>query len=368
MGPLAGFKVVEIAGIGPCPIAGMMLADLGAEVILVERLVASENAAAVGGATSSAYFRRGKQSIALDLKEPEAVEVVLKLMAKADVLIEGFRPGVMERLGLGPDVCLTKNPALVYGRMTGWGQSGPLAHSAGHDLNYLAISGVLHYSGLPGDAPYPTPTVLGDIGSGSNMLVLGILSALLHAQRTGQGQVIDAAICDGAVYNQTLLASVREEGAISETPGETFFGAASHWCNTYACSDGRYITVQALEPNFYRELISLCGFSDDPDFRRQYDKKTWPAALQKMTDLFASQPQSHWCELLSGTDACFAPVLSLPEAAEDTHIKARGCFLQGNLNLEPAPAPRFSVTPQEVGQIPEPGEHTEAILGLLGNL
>lgn len=365
MGPLAGTKVVEIAGIGPCPIAGMMLADLGAEVILVERKVASENAAAVGGATDFAYFRRGKQSIALDLKDPEAIEVVLQLVEQAEVLIEGFRPGVMERLGLGPEACLARKPSLVYGRMTGWGQSGPLSHSAGHDINYLSITGILHYGGIPGDAPYPTPTVLGDIGSGSNMLVLGILSALLHVQRGGEGQVIDAAICDGAIYNQALLASVREEGAISENPGETFFGAASPWCNTYPCADGRYVTVQALEPNFYRELITLCGFADDPDFTRQHDKNAWPAARAKMAALFANQPQSHWSELLSGTDACFAPVLTLPEAAENAHIKARECFVEGSAGLQPAPAPRFSVTQQEVGQIPKPGEHGEAIMQAL---
>ena len=224
MGPLAGIKVLEIAGIGPCPIAGMMLADLGAEVILVERAAANKNAAEVG---QNGFFNRGKQSIALDLKDPKAVESVLQLAEQSDVLIEGFRPGVMERLGLGPEVVHQRKASLVYGRMTGWGQDGPLSHAAGHDLNYLAISGILHYGGLPGDAPYPTPTVLGDIGSGSNMLVLGILAALLHAQRTGEGQVIDAAICDGAIYNQTLIAGLRGEGAISETPSETFFGGAS---------------------------------------------------------------------------------------------------------------------------------------------
>ncbi|BFM09235.1 MAG: CoA transferase [Rhodospirillaceae bacterium] len=363
MGPLAGIKVLEIAGIGPCPIAGMMLADLGAEVILVERAAANKNAAEVG---QNGFFNRGKQSIALDLKDPKAVESVLQLAEQSDVLIEGFRPGVMERLGLGPEVVHQRKASLVYGRMTGWGQDGPLSHAAGHDLNYLAISGILHYGGLPGDAPYPTPTVLGDIGSGSNMLVLGILAALLHAQRTGEGQVIDAAICDGAIYNQTLIAGLRGEGAISETPSETFFGGASPWCNSYPCSDGRYITVQALEPNFYRELIALCGFEDDPDFARQHDKKTWPAAREKMAVLFASKPRSHWCELLSGTDACFAPVLSLPEAAEDEHIRARECFVAGEGLLQPAPAPKFSATQQEVGDVPRSGEHTERILRSLG--
>ena len=363
MGPLEGIKVIEIAGIGPCPITGMMLADLGAEVILVERAAENPNGAGVGGVIESAFFRRGKKSIALDLKIPESINAVLRLVEEADVLIEGFRPGVMERLGLGPKVCLERRPALIYGRMTGWGQVGPLARSAGHDLNYLAISGVLHYGGLPGDTPYPPPTVLGDIGSGSNMLLIGVLSALLHAKATGEGQVIDAAICDGAAYNQTLLASVRAEGAISEEPGETFFRAGSHWCNTYACADGRYITVQALEPNFYRELIALCGFGDDPDFTRQHDPKTWPAARQKMTALFASKPQAHWCELLEGTDACFAPVLTLPEAAEHPHNRERGCFVLDGEFLLPSLAPRFSLTPQEMGVIPRLGQHNEEILG-----
>lgn len=362
MGPLKGYKVIEIAGIGPCPIAGMMLADLGAEVILVERLSSNPNAAVVGQHVESAFFKRGKRSISLDLKRPDSVETVLMLIEESDILIEGFRPGVMERLGLGPETCQQRNSSLVYGRMTGWGQHGPLAQAAGHDLNYLAISGILHYGGLPGDAPYPTPTVLGDIGSGSNMLVIGVLSALMHAQKTGEGQVIDAAICDGALYNQTLLASVRAEGAVGEEPGETFFRAGSQWCNTYICSDGRYITVQALEPDFYQELITLCGFSDDPDFARQHDASSWPAAREKMAMLFSQMPQDHWCTLLEGTDACFAPVLTLPEAAQHPHIKARASFLNGDELLQPGPAPRFSATPQQMGAIPLPGQHTQEIL------
>lgn len=364
MGPLAGRRVVEIAGIGPCPVAGMMLADLGAEVILVERLTENKNAAPIGQDTS-AYFRRGKKSIALDLKDPKAIEAILNLIEDADVLIEGFRPGVMERLGLGPDACLKRNPSLVYGRMTGWGQNGPLASSAGHDLNYLALSGVLQYGGRPEDIPYPAPTVLGDVGSGSNMLVMGILAALLHVEAGGKGQIIDAAICDGAIYNQTLLASVLAEGAISASPEESFLCASSHWSNSYICADGRYITVQALEPDFYRILISLCGFADDPDFSRQHDTRTWPAAIAKMAALFRSQPQSYWCDLLMGTDACFAPVLPLSEAAENEHIRARACFLGDGDSLQPAPAPRFSATTQKIGPIPAPGEHNDEILGSL---
>tara|TARA_R110001583_G_scaffold74100_7_gene205511 strand:+ start:20071 stop:21222 length:1152 start_codon:yes stop_codon:yes gene_type:complete len=364
VGPLKGIKVVEIAGIGPAPVTGMMLADLGAEVILVERKGENPNAAAIDPTKMGdvAFFKRGKQSIALDLKNPQAVELVLKLVAQADVLIEGFRPGVMERLGLGPDQCFEVNNRLVYGRMTGWGQSGPLATSAGHDMNYLSITGALHYCGLPGDTPYPTPTLLGDVGGGAMSLALGITSALLHAERTGEGQVIDAAICDGTIYNLTLMASLREQGIITEERGHDFFSAGSHWCNTYICADGRYITVQALEPNFYRELISRCGFEQDPDFGQQHNRKLWPAARKKMAGLFAAKTQAQWCEILEGTDACFAPVLTLPEAAEHPHNQARNNFLNTDGLLQPAPAPKFSRTPQEVGGIPVSGEHNEAVL------
>jgi len=364
LGPLKGIKVVEIAGIGPAPVTGMILADLGAEVILVERKGENPNAAVIDpnkmGAT--AFFKRGKQSIALDLKEPQSVELVLKLVAQADVLVEGFRPGVMEQLGLGPDVCFLANKKLVYGRMTGWGQSGPLAASAGHDLNYLSITGALHHCGLPDDTPYPTPTLLGDVGGGAMSLALGITSALLHAHRTGEGQVIDAAICDGTIYNLALMASLREQGVISEERGHDFFSAGSHWCNTYSCADGRYVTVQALEPNFYRELITRCGFEDDPDFSQQHNRKLWPAARQKMADLFSSKTQAQWCEILEATDACFAPVLTLSEAAEHPHNRERNNFLNTDGLLQPAPAPKFSGTPQEVGRIPLLGEHNERVL------
>ena len=241
----------------------MILADLGAEVILVERKTSNPNAATVYPTHmgNAAFFKRGKRSIALDLKKPESIELVLALVSQADILIEGFRPGVMERLGLGPEVCFEHKASLVYGRMTGWGQTGPLAQAAGHDLNYASISGALHYCGMPGEAPFPTATVIGDIGGGSLHLVLGIMSALLHAQRTGEGQVIDAAICDGTAYMMTLFASIHAQGMAGDVRGEDFFTAGSHFCNTYICADDRYVTVEALEPNFYRELITLCGFA-----------------------------------------------------------------------------------------------------------
>lgn len=368
MGPLQGVKVIEIAGIGPAPVVGMILADLGANVILVERKGENPNAATVDPAKmgKSAFFKRGKQSIALDLKKPRAIELVLNLVDEADVLVEGFRPGVLERLGLGPDTCMKRNKKLVYGRMTGWGQTGPLAQSAGHDINYLSITGALHYSGLPGDTPYPTPTLLGDIGGGAMSLALGISAALLHAHKSGEGQVIDAAICDGTIYNLTLMASLREEGVINEERGRDFFSAGSHWCNTYACADGRYVTVQALEPNFYQELIQRCGFADDPDFAQQHKKSLWPAAKQKMTEQFATKTQAEWCELLEGTDSCFAPVLTLPEAAAHPHNQSRNNFIESDGLMQPAPAPKFSVTSPSVGNIPGLGEHYETVLRQVG--
>ena len=364
MGPLAGIKVIEIAGIGPGPVAGMILADLGADVILVERKAENPNAIQLdsNNKRDAEFFKRGKRSIALDLKEPQAIDIVLSLIADADMLIEGFRPGVMERLGLGPDTCFARNKKLVYGRMTGWGQNGPLAQAAGHDLNYVAITGAVHYSGLPGDTPYPTPTLLGDICGGALSLALGMVSAQLHARRTGEGQVVDAAICDGTIYNLCLLASLHELGAIGERRGNDAFTGGAPWSNTYRCADGRYITVQAVEPNFYRELISLCGLEDDPDFTEQHRQSSWPAAREKMARLFASKSQSEWCDRLEGTDACFAPVLSLAEAAAHPHNRARQNFLQDNGLLQPSPAPKFSVTQQEVGVPPSLGQHTEEIL------
>ncbi|BFM17553.1 CaiB/BaiF CoA-transferase family protein [Maricurvus nonylphenolicus] len=360
MGPLQGIKVIEIAGIGPAPIAGMMLADLGAEVILVERVAGEGHRA-----SPAEFFRRGKKSLALDLKAPDAAEMILSLLEESDVLIEGFRPGVMERLGLGPDVCLTRNKRLIYGRMTGWGQDGPLSQAAGHDLNYQAVTGAVHYSGFSGDRPYPTSTLVGDVAGGSMPLVLGIVSALYHVQRTGEGQVIDAAICDGTIYNLTLLAGLKAAGAIGEERGNDPFTGAAHWANTYSCADGRYITVQALEPKFYQQLVSLCGFDEDPDFAEQYNQQLWPLATEKMNALFASQSQDHWCSIFEGTDACFAPVLSLSEAAQHSHNKARNNFIEDEGILCPAPAPKFSITHQQPGEIVQPGQHTEEIVNRL---
>lgn len=364
MGPLRGIKVIEMEGIGPGPIAGMILSDLGAEVILVERHTNLQNTDLQdpNSSPSVEFFKRGKKSIALDLKSSDSIEVVLSLLEGADVLIEGFRPGVMERLGLGPDVCLERNKNLIYGRMTGWGQNGPLAQSAGHDLNYQAITGAVHYSGLAGDKPFPTSTLVGDVGGGAMPFALGIVSALFHAQRSGEGQVVDAAICDGTIYNMTLLSWLRAAGMLPEERGKDLLTGAAHWANTYVCADGRYITVQALEPKFYRELISLCGFEKDPDFVEQHNPALWPRAKEKMEKLFVGETQSHWCKLFEGSDACFAPVLNLSEAAKHPHNQARNNFIEENGLIYPAPAPKFSVTPQQVGTIPVSGQHTDEIL------
>ena len=368
MGPLKGYKIIELAGIGPAPIAGMILADLGADVILVERKGANPNASSIDPSTfvSTAFFKRGKRSITLDLKDPDSVALVMTLIADADMLVEGFRPGVMERLGLGPEECFLQNPALVYGRMTGWGQDGPLSQTAGHDLNYISLSGAMHYCGMPGDKPFPTATMVGDIGGGSMHLVLGMVAALLHVQKTGEGQVIDAAVCDGTAYMMTLFASLYSQGIIGDERGGDFFTAGSHFCNTYLCSDGNYITVQALEPNFYRELIERCGFADDPDFQQQDNKDTWPVAKAKMTALFASRSRDHWRELLEGSDACFAPVLSLKEASDHPHNIARNNFVVRDGHQQPAPAPKFSKTPMQAGNVPIAGQHTDEIMQQAG--
>ncbi len=368
MGPLANIKVIEIGGIGPGPTAGMMLADLGADVVLIERASVNPNAANIdsGGQTGTEFYKRGKRSIALDLKNPRHVEVVLALVAQADMVIEGYRPGVAERLGLGPDACFARNPKLIYGRMTGWGQTGPLAQAAGHDLNYLAITGAVHYSGLPGSVPFPTPTVMGDVTGGAMSMVMGLISAYVHALHTGEGQVIDAAICDGAIYGMTLLASFRARGALADERGGDFISGGAPWAQTYACADGRYVTVQSLEPDFYALLIKLCGLEGDADFAKQYGFRSWPAAHAKMVALFASKTRAQWCELLEGTDVCFAPVLSLDEAAEYPHNKARGNFIEIDGIKQPAPAPKFSATPHEVGVPPRMGEHAQEILQSLG--
>lgn len=368
MGPLARVRVIELGGIGPVPFCGMVLADLGAEVILIERKSDSPNAPirAEEQVLEGVLARRGKKSVSLDLKQPAAVEAVQRLVETADVLIEGFRPGVAERLGLGPDICLQRNARLVYGRQTGWGQTGPLSQSAGHDINYAALAGVLYYSGRSGEVPFPPPTILGDVAGGALVNVIGILAALRHAEQTGEGQVIDAAVTDGATYMMALIESLRPLGQFGEPRGTGMLSGEAPWYQVYECADGEFVTVGALEPAFYRLLCERLGVRDDPDFSDQFDTEAWPRAREKLTRLFLDKTREEWCQELEGTDVCFAPVLSLPEAQAHPHNEQRRNFVSIDGRVHPAPAPKFDKTPATAGSIPSPGEHTAEVLGELG--
>ena len=356
MGPLAGTTVIEVAALGPAPACGMILADFGAEVILTERASVNPNALKVTADHSrSMFYKRGKKSVVLDLKQPQGVDAILHLCESADVLIEGFRPGVMERLGLGPDVCLAKNKRLVYGRQTGWGQTGPLAHAAGHDINYAALAGALYYTGHDGEAPFTPPTVVGDIGGGAMTLAFGILAALQHANKTGEGQVIDAAVTDGTTYMMTLLASARQMGLLAEPRGSSVFSGGAPWYQSFECADGEYVAIGSIEPQFYALLMKLAELPE-ADFSQQMDARQWPALKEKLTEVVK------WCDLFEGTDVCFAPVLSLVEAAEHPHNVARETFVEVDGNIQPAPAPKLSKTPAAAGRIAEVGEHTDDVL------
>lgn len=367
MGPLAGKRIVEIAGIGPCPFAGMMLADMGADVVLVERKTRDGGTAGDGLDPRFTIMNRGKRSIAIDLKADGAVDVVLRLLAGADGLIEGFRPGVMERLGLGPDVCHAVNPRLVYGRMTGWGQTGPLAQAAGHDLNYIALSGAAWYGGRTDSPPTAPPTLVGDIGGGAMVLVVGLLAALIGAESTGRGQVVDAAVVDGSALATTLLGALYAAGLWRRERIENMLDGASPWYDTYECADGKFVSVAALEPAFYRQLIDKLGLAADPDFDDQYDARRWPAQKARVAALFRTKSRAHWCELLEGTDACFAPVLDFEEARAHPHNRARGVFTTVDGIGQPAPAPRFSETPSAIASPPPArGEHGVALLEAAG--
>jgi alpha-methylacyl-CoA racemase len=340
MGPLQGVKVVEMAGIGPISFAGMMLADLGAEVARIER---PRSSGLAWGA--SPVLDRGREARQVDLKAPAGVEEVLALIAAAEVLIEGFRPGVMERLGLGPEECLARNPALVYGRMTGWGQSGRYAHTAGHDITYLAISGALHMVGEPGRKPVPPVNLLGDFGAGATYLVVGVLGALLHARAGGVGQVVDAAIVDGAVSVTGMLHGFLGMGAWRDERGVNLLDGGAPFYDTYRCADGGWVAVGALEPQFYAALLEALGMAGDEEIANHLDPATWPAIRERFTGKFAERTRDEWHELFADSDCCVAPVLSMREAREDGHNRDRAAFVEVNGMPQPAPAPRFSVTP-----------------------
>ncbi|PVX81167.1 CaiB/BaiF CoA transferase family protein [Paraburkholderia unamae] len=360
-GPLQGFRIVEFAGIGPAPFAGMLLADLGADVVMIDRL-----ADARAGYPRMA-LNRGKRSIALDLKSEAGRALAWEMLASADALIEGFRPGVMERLGFGPDEVAKRHRKLVYGRMTGWGQSGPLAQSAGHDINYVALTGALSLAARPGASPSIPPTFIGDMGGGAMFLVTGVLAALLEAQRSGRGQVVDAAIVDGTALLGALIHSMRGIGAWVDRPERNFFSHTSPFYDVFECADGKHVTLGAIEPQFYAQLLQRLGL-DDVDPAAQYDSRAWPELKARVAALIRTREREHWCGLLLGTDVCFAPVLDLDEAAAHEHNRARGVFVEVDGKRQPAPAPRFSRTPSRAPQAgPLVGEHTEAVLMELGH-
>jgi alpha-methylacyl-CoA racemase len=364
MGVLSGVRIIEIAGIGPAPFCGMLLADMGAEVILVERGAAKAGDPLDLG--DKLIVNRGKKSVALDLKDPQAIEAVLKLIDSADAVIEGMRPGVMERLRLGPDVCLARNPRLVYGRMTGWGQDGPLAQAAGHDLNYIALSGALWFAGEPGTPPLAPPTLVGDIGGGALYLAMGVLAGILNARSNGQGQVVDAAIVDGSANMMNLLLSLHASGKQPFERGQGILDGP-HWYGSYTCADGKFITIGALEPQFYALLLNKLGLADDHDFQRPYDSRTWSRLRVRLTSIFIAESRQHWVDLLEGSDTCFAPVLTPAEAMKHPHIAARGIYGENDGVLQAAPAPRFSASSCGVpGAIPLRGEHSEDILRSAG--
>jgi alpha-methylacyl-CoA racemase len=359
-GPLDGLKVVEMVGLGPAPFCAMMLADMGAEVIRIDR------PANMRGATADSIrfdvTARNRRSIAIDLKKAGGADLVLALIDKADAVIEGFRPGVMERLGLGPDICLVRNPALVYGRMTGWGQKGPLAHAAGHDINYIALSGALHAIGRPGEPPVVPLNYVGDFGGGAMMLAFGMLCALLEATRSGKGQVVDAAMTDGAALLSAMMYGLHADGSLSNQRGEGLLDGGAHFYNTYACADGKYVSIGAIEPQFYAQLIELCGL-DEVAFHDQRDPHGWQMLKYRLADVFRTKTRDEWCALMEGTDVCFAPVLDWDEAPRHAHNRARESFVQVAGVTQPAPAPRFSRTSTAVPAAPStPGADGIAIL------
>jgi alpha-methylacyl-CoA racemase len=364
-GPLSGLRIIEIAGIGPGPFAGFMLADLGADIIKVDR-----SASARGGdpATPPAdVLQRGRRSIAVDLKSPEGVDLVLQLAEKADGLFEPFRPGVAERLGIGPDACLARNPKLVYGRMTGWGQEGPYALTAGHDINYISLAGALWHFGRKGEAPVFPMNMVGDFGGGGMLLAYGMLAGLLHAARTGEGQVVDAAMVDGTASLMMMFHAFRAMGIYEEERGDNLLDSGAHFYDVYETKDGEYISIGSIEPQFYAELLKHTGLAEaqenGEELPWQMDKSQWPVMKERLAAIFKAKTRDEWCEIMEGTDVCFAPVLRMSEAAKHPHNVQRKTFLELDGIVQPAPAPRFSQTPGEVQRPPaHVGQHTDEVL------
>jgi alpha-methylacyl-CoA racemase len=361
-GPLHGYRIIEIAGIGPGPFAAMLLADMGAEVIRVERAQSVR-----GPAPETPHYDvmlRGRRNVALDLKHPDGVATLLGLVERADALIEGFRPGVMERLGVGPDVCLTRNPKLVFGRMTGWGQEGMYAQAAGHDINYISLAGALAHFGRVGEAPVPPLNMVGDFGGGGVFLAYGVVCALLEAQRSGQGQVVDTAMVDGAAVLMSMFWAFKHIGMFDENArGTNLLDTGAHFYDVFECSDGQYVSLGSIEPQFYAELLRLTGLEGDPEFAQQMDKARWPQLKARLAEVFRGKARAEWCELMEATDVCFAPVLTMSEAAAHPHNVERRTFIEVAGVTQPAPAPRFSRTVPVVESAPaHAGQHSREIL------
>jgi alpha-methylacyl-CoA racemase len=357
-GPLSGVRVLEIQGMGPGPFATMILSDFGADVIRVDRADAVGNEEGDRIAALD-VLARGRRSVALDLKRPAAVDLVLKLVDRADVLVEGYRPGVMERLGLGPGVCLERNPRLVYGRVTGWGQDGPWAAQAGHDINYIALAGTLWPIGRGGEAPVPPINYVGDFGGGGMLLALGICAALTERASSGRGQVVDAAMVDGAASLMTMIHSFHEAGLWNEERGANLLDTGAPWYDAYETSDGRYLAVGGLESRFYAELLAGMGLADDESMQNQNDRDLWPAMKKRFAAVIATKTRDEWTEIFDGTDACAVPVLSPWEAPLHPHNQARSTFVEVDGRVQPAPAPRFSRTPSTISRGPSfPGADT----------
>ena len=355
MGPLSGFRIIELAGIGPGPFCGMMLSDMGAEVIRIDR------PGARAGRVQD-VLARNRRSVAVDLKNPRGVETVLRLVETSDALIEGFRPGVTERLGLGPDDCLARNPKLVYGRMTGWGQEGPMAQAAGHDINYIGLAGALHALGRPGEKPVPPLNLVGDFGGGGMLLAYGVVCGMLEAQKSGKGQVVDAAMVDGAATLMAMFFSMGAAGAFTDRRGTNMLDGGAHFYDTYETKDGKYVCVGSIEPQFYSLLVEKAGL-DVERFAPQMEQDKWSELKSELTEVFKTKTRDEWCEIMEGTDVCFAPVLSIFEAPEHAHNKARGTFVEVDGVVQPAPSPRFSRTVPEVSHAsPAPGSDSETVL------
>jgi len=361
VGPLNGVKIIEVGGIGPGPFCGMMLSDMGADIIRVERK---------GGLSLSEskydLLTRNRKSISINLRKPEGVHTLLKMLEQVDALQEGFRPGVMEKLGIGPDVCLERNPRLVYGRMTGWGQEGPLARAAGHDINYIALSGALHTIGRKGQKPVPPLNLVGDFGGGGMLLAFGMVCALYEARKSGLGQVVDAAMTDGSATLMAMIYGLKAAGLWTDKPGTNLLDTGAHFYDTYETADNKFIAIGAIEPQFYELLLKLTEI-DDPDFQNQLDFAQWPQLKDKLSIVFKTKTREAWCEIMEGSDVCFAPVLSMSEAPEHPHNKQRKTFIENEGVLQPAPAPRFSRTAPEIkGSPPTPGQDTESVLADFG--